>query len=61
MHKVDYATNVARLYIAEIVTLLGVPKTIVFDRDNKLLTYISNTVWRLLGTKFIFSTSHHPQ
>ncbi|XP_074303229.1 uncharacterized protein LOC141637663 [Silene latifolia] len=60
-HKTDDASNVADLYYREIVRLRGIPKTIVSDRDSKFLSYFWNTLWRKVGTKLLFSTSHHPQ
>ncbi|XP_056691738.1 uncharacterized protein, partial [Spinacia oleracea] len=60
-HKTDDACNVADLYYKEIVRLHGIPKTIVSDRDSKFLSYFWNTLWRKVGTKLLFSTSHHPQ
>ena len=49
------------LFLKEIVRLYGVPKTIVFDRDTKFLSYFWKVLWGKLGTKLIFSTSYHPQ
>ena len=49
------------LLLKEIVRSYGVPKTIVFDRDTKFLSYFWKVLWGKLGTKLIFSTSYHPQ
>lgn len=59
--KVDDAQNITRLYFSEIVRLHCIPKTIVSDRDSKFLSYFWKTLWKLLGTKLLFSTAHHPQ
>ncbi|CAA7409160.1 unnamed protein product [Spirodela intermedia] len=48
--KISNASKVASLYLREIVHLQGLPKSIVSDRDV-----------RLLGTKLKFSTAYHPQ
>ncbi|XP_074303002.1 uncharacterized protein LOC141637417 [Silene latifolia] len=60
-NETDDATKVADLYYREIVRLHGIPLTIVSDRDVKFLSYFWKTLWRLMGTKLLFSTSHHPQ
>ncbi|XP_074315387.1 uncharacterized protein LOC141651581 [Silene latifolia] len=60
-HKTDDASKVADLYYGEIVRLHGIPLTIVSDRDVKFLSYLWKTLWRLMGTKLLFKTSHHPQ
>ncbi|XP_074305174.1 uncharacterized protein LOC141640187 [Silene latifolia] len=60
-HKTDDATNAADLYYKKIVQLHGIPLTIISDRDVKFLRYFWKTVWRLVCTNFLFSTSHHPQ
>ncbi|GJS16882.1 RNA-directed DNA polymerase [Tanacetum coccineum] len=55
------ASQVARLYFAEIVKLHGVPKTLTFDRDIKFVSHFWRTLWTRLGSKLQFSISHHPQ
>ena len=55
------ATNVADLYFKEVVKLHGIPKTITSDRDPKFVGHFWRTLWRKLGTKLQFSSSHHPQ
>nr|GEW21750.1 RNA-directed DNA polymerase [Tanacetum cinerariifolium] len=55
------ASQVARLYFAEIVKLHGVLKTLTFDRDVKFVSHFWRTLWTRLRSKLQFSSSHHPQ
>nr|GEX96806.1 RNA-directed DNA polymerase [Tanacetum cinerariifolium] len=55
------ASQVARLYFAEIIKLHGDPKTLTSDRDVKFVSHFWHTLWTCLGCKLQFSSSHHPQ
>jgi hypothetical protein len=39
----------------------GIPKTIIFDRDNRFLNTFWLSLWSLLDTKLTKSTAFHPQ
>ncbi|GJX10700.1 RNA-directed DNA polymerase [Tanacetum coccineum] len=59
--KMFDASQVARLYFAEIVKLHGVPKTLTSDRDVEFVSHFGRTLWTCLGSKLQFSSSYHPQ
>jgi len=54
-------SELARLYVCEIVRLHGLAGTIVLDRDSKFTSKFWRETHRLLGTKLLMSMSFHSQ
>jgi hypothetical protein len=55
------ASELACIYVKEVVRLHGLPDTIVSDRDSKFTSKFWRETHRLLGTKLLMSTAFHPQ
>lgn len=55
------ATEVAWLFLKDIVRLHGLPETIVSDRDPKFVSKFWRELHRLMGVKLLMSTAYHPQ
>lgn len=51
----------ATLYIKEIIRLLGIPVSIVSDRDPRFVSHFWNKLQEALGITLKFSTAYHPQ
>jgi transposase InsO family protein len=51
----------AKLYIAWILSLHGVPKTIVSDRGTQFVNNLWRHLHESLGIKLMHSTAYHPQ
>ncbi|WVZ72033.1 hypothetical protein U9M48_020553, partial [Paspalum notatum var. saurae] len=60
--KTVYRANTyAELYIARIVSLHGVPRTITSDRGSVFVSRFWEQLQKSLGTKLIHSSAYHPQ
>uniref|UniRef100_A0A151UGN9 Transposon Ty3-I Gag-Pol polyprotein n=1 Tax=Cajanus cajan TaxID=3821 RepID=A0A151UGN9_CAJCA len=46
-HKVDDASNIAKLFFQGVVRLHGLPKTLVSEREVKVLSHFWKTLWSL--------------
>ena len=51
----------AKIYLARIMSLHGVPKTIVSDRGTQFVSSFWKQLHASLGTKLLYSTAYHPQ
>ena len=51
----------AELYIARVVSLHGVPKTIISDRGSQFVARFWEQLQASLGTQLIRSSGYHPQ
>ena len=60
--KVTYlVSKYTKLYLARIVCLHGVPKTIVLDRGPQFMSQFWDELHKPMGTTLLFSTAYHPQ
>ncbi|KAL4284342.1 hypothetical protein GQ457_16G021820 [Hibiscus cannabinus] len=60
VHSMCSLGKLADLYIAEVVHLHGVPKSIVSVRDLKFTAKFWKSLHEALGTRLNFNTSYHP-
>src|SRR4030095_4114154 len=54
-------TDLANLYIKEIITRHGAPLSIISDRDSRFTSRFWQTLQKSLGTRLNMSTAYHPQ
>jgi hypothetical protein len=55
------ASELAYMFLKDIVRLHGVPASIVSDRDSKFNSKFWRELHQLMGTKLLMSTAFHPQ
>ena len=53
--------RLARLFVNNIFRLHGMPKSIVSDRDSRIMSLFWKSVFEILGTKLLYSSAYHPQ
>ena len=53
--------KLARMYMKKVITIHGVPLSIVSDRDLRFLGKFWTELQEALGTTLNFSTAYHPQ
>ncbi|MBW0539709.1 hypothetical protein O181_079424 [Austropuccinia psidii MF-1] len=60
-HKDDTAMDTVVLLWSIVISLTGLFKNIMSDRDSKFTSALSTNLHRLLGMKLLFSTAYLPQ
>ncbi|MCO5581744.1 hypothetical protein L7F22_035633 [Adiantum nelumboides] len=53
--------HLARLFVAQIFRLHGMPERIVSDRDPRFTSLFLKAIWANIGMRLQFSSSFHPQ
>ena len=61
MRMTNSVDTLARLYIREIISLHGVPVSVVSDRDPRFTSRFWQSLQEALGTDVLLSTAYHPQ
>jgi hypothetical protein len=54
-------TNVARVFLNEVIHLHGIPKNIISDRDSRFTFRFWTSLQSTLGTQLNLSTTYHPK
>jgi hypothetical protein len=53
--------DTSNIFFEQVWVHLGIPQTIISDRDNRFVDTFWSSLWSLLDTKLTKSTSFHPQ
>jgi hypothetical protein len=59
--KTSNATHITNLFFKEVIRLHDFPRSIVSDRDTKLVGHFWRTLWKNMGESLSFSSAYHPQ
>jgi hypothetical protein len=59
--KTSDATNISNLFFKEEFRLHGLLKSIISDRDTKIVRHFWRTLWKKLETNLNFSSKCHPR
>ena len=51
----------ANLLFSNVFRMFGVPKMVLYDCDSKFTSNFWKTLWELLGTKVLFTSTYHPK
>jgi hypothetical protein len=54
-------TDVARVFVSEVIHLQGIPKKIISDRDSRFTYRFWTNLQSALGTQLNLSTTYHPE
>jgi transposase InsO family protein len=54
-------TEVARVFVSEVIHLHGIPKNIISDRDSRFTSRFWTSLQSALGTQLNLSTTYHPE
>jgi hypothetical protein len=58
--KTSNVEHVVEIFFKEIVRLHGLPRSIVFYRDDKFVSYFWKTLWKKMGTELKFISTFYP-
>ncbi|GJV21781.1 putative reverse transcriptase domain-containing protein [Tanacetum coccineum] len=61
MKETDLTEKLTRQYLKEVVSIHGVPVSIISDRDNRFTSHFWQSLQKALGTQLDMSTTYHPQ
>ena len=54
-------TDVACVFVSEVIHLHGIPKKIISDRDSRFTSRFWTSLQSALGTQLNLSTTYHPE